>query len=212
MLPSVGKPIVGLLALLAIAASGCASGNVRGVPADSPDAPAGYVAYDGLAEGFAVALPDTYVAFGPDELDYGDLLADIPADVLGGFEEQAAQILDGGGVLVAFDTSGAADGFVENINILKLPTSSTPVNLYLSASRMQLESLGAEVISAEVVDHPDGNAIRMEFSAPGIGSRGVNFSVLTDDFDWTVTMSTGIDRELTIDPDSVFETFRVTSG
>ena len=201
-----------MIVVLAFAATACDSGNVRGVPADAPDAPAGYVTYDGLTEGFSVALPDTYVAFGPDELDFEEMFAAVPDDILDGFEAQAAQIFSFGGVLVAFDTTGDADEFVENINILKLPTTSTPVNLYLSASRTQLESLGAEVTFAEVVEHPDGEAVRMEFSAPAIGSSGVNFSLLTDDFDWTVTMSTGLGRGLTIDPDTVFDSFSVASG
>ncbi|MDJ0954440.1 MAG: hypothetical protein QNJ81_12245 [Acidimicrobiia bacterium] len=208
-----GRRRVGLLVVaLALAGTACDSENVRGVPGDSPDAPDGYVVYDGFTEGFTVALPDSYIAFGPDELDYDELFAAVPDEVLDGFETQAAQIFSFGGVLVAFDTTGSTDEFVENLNILKLPTTSTPVNLYLSASRTQLESLGAEVISAEVVDHPDGDAIRMEFSAPSIGSTGVNFSVLTDDFDWTVTMSTGIGSELAIDPDVVFASFRIASG
>ncbi len=205
-----GKSIALLVCVVALAA--CSSNSVSGVPEDSPAPPNGYVLYDGLTEGFRIALPETYVAFGPDELDYEAVLEDVPADVLDGFEAQAAQIFSFGGVLMAFETTEATDAFVENINILKLPTSSIPVDQYLEASVAQLESLGAEVISTEVVAHPDGEAIRMEFQAPSIGSSGANFTILTEDFDWTVTMSTGLTSQLVIDPDVVYDSFRVASG
>ncbi len=198
--------LVGLVAALTFTACG---GNVRGVPGESPDAPTGYFTYDGLTEGFRVSLPESYVAFGPDELDYEEIFAEVPDELLQGFEDQAAQIFSFGGVLMAFDVASGADGFVENMNILRIPTSSTPVNLYMSSAKLQMEGIGAEVISAEVVDHADGDAIRMVFRAPEFGSSGVNFTVLTDEYDWTITISTGLNEDLQIEPDVVFDSFRI---
>lgn len=184
-------------------------GNVRGVPAGSPDTPAGYVTYDGLTEGFRISLPESYVAFGPDELDYEELFGEVPEGTIDGLEDQVAQIFSFGGVLMAFDLDDLNDTFMENMNILRIPSASTPVNLYMSSAKLQMEGIGAEVISAEIVDHPDGDAIRMEFRAPEFGSSGWNFTVLTDEYDWTITISTGLDEGLRAEPDTVFDSFRI---
>lgn len=172
--------------------------------------PTGYELYDGTTEGFQLVLPTGWTTFGPDDLDYGEFFEGAEDEVdLGGLEQELASGFDQGGVLMAFDFENSPPEFVDNANVLRVPATPLSPSGYAKVITQQFEGFGATDVVAEVVTVPAGEAVRLTYELPQFGNVGYSLTVPGDEWDWAITISVSDPKTMTVNPDAVFDSFRV---
>jgi len=204
--PRTVRRVAGLLAVALLAAcsdraddSPLAEGAATDQGADGSDQPAaGGEVPDGwqriTGDGVSLAVPGDWVDVPLDEFEMGaEDLQDALPEADEAMLEQAASVVQQGGVLLAFGPPGAS-GFTDNINVLALPVSAELEELEQQAE-LGLGAVGAELASKEVVEVPSGRAVRVSYSLELDGAegpytvRGVQYYVVADGRTFVLTVS-----------------------
>jgi hypothetical protein len=178
------------------------------------DVPDGFEAFVDEEEGFALALPEEWSEFDLDDPDLEEALDEMAdsnpnlADAL----NQAQAVAASGGVLFAVDPSDLP--FAANLNIIKTPGAGGDPAALESVVISQLESVGAEAVSAEVVDLPVGEALRVEYVLPlnlpdggQVDVHGVQHTLSAGGSTWTITFSTDDIEADEATADAIMESF-----
>ena len=132
---------------------------------------------------------------------------------MGSALDQAEAMIAAGGVLFALDP--AQFPFAPNINILRSP-GEVDLEFAQTTVDSQLEGIGAENITSEIVELPVGEALAIEYDLPlnlADGStmqvHGVQYQIPTAGSTWAITMTTD-DMAANGDQfDQMIETFTV---
>lgn len=166
-----------------------------GSDVEAPDLPDGWGVIEG--DGVTIGAPDEWTGvplaefiMGGDDLE--QLLPDVDPAML----NQASQIIEQGGVLLAFGPT--VDDFTDNVNILAMPIPATMDDLEREAD-LGMAQLGADVDSIEPVDLPVGEALRVRYSLTFQGPegpvtiQGVQFFIPQDRTTYVMTVSASAD-------------------
>ncbi len=174
--------------------------------------PSGYELFDGSENGFEIALPEDWTFFGPDDLDFGDFLSDVDfgdASQYAQIQDQIVGMFNQGGVLFAFDFGRGTEDFVDNVNVLRAPSSSLSASGHQKLNEDQYQAFGATVLASDVAQVAAGEAAVLRYEIPEFGSFGISYTIPTDDNDWFVTISVRDLDNMSLDPDLVINSFRV---
>ncbi len=113
-----------------------------------------------------------------------------------------------GSVLFAMDPVPKSD-FFDNVNVLRSPASGFTAEGIANLLAAQMEQMvNAQDVTAEVVTLPSGDAARVSYRLPDLGSEGILFQIFTDDAEWVVTFSTGDFETFEYDVDEMIDSFR----
>ena len=167
--------------------------------------------FDGFANGFEIALPEDWTSFGPDDLDFGEFLAEIDfgATQFDQIQDQIVGMFNQGGVMFAFDFGRGTEAFVDNVNVLRAPASSLSASGHQKLNEDQYRALGATVLFSETIQAAAGEAAVLRYEIPEFGSFGISYVIPTGDNDWFVTISARDLEDMSLDPDLVINSFRI---
>ena len=163
-----------------------------------------------VGDGFSIAVPSGWTPFGPEDLDFGELFEAAEEEVdLGILEGQLAAVFEQGGLLMAFDFENARPEFVDNLNILRTVASPLTASGLNRISVEQYEQFGATNVESEVITVPAGEGALITYTLPQFGNDGFSLTVLGEEYDWTITISVRDAQAMAIDPDVIFDSFRI---
>jgi hypothetical protein len=161
-------------------------------PDDAAALPSGWHRVTG--DGVSLGVPEDWTAVPLDQVELGsEDLKDVLPDADEAMLDQAASIVQQGGVLLVFGPEGDAQ-FTDNINVLELPVAAKPEQMEDEASA-GLEQVGATLHSMDRVEVPNGTAVRVayaiEFQGPDgpVSIEGVQFYVPGDGKTYVITLS-----------------------
>jgi hypothetical protein len=159
---------------------------------DSGDLPSGWHRVTG--DGVSLGVPEDWEAVPLDEVELGsEDLQDVLPDADKAMLDQAASIVQQGGVLLVFGP-GSAEQFTDNINVLELPVAADPDQMEDEAAT-GLQQVGATLRSMDRVEVPSGTAVRVayaiEFQGPDgpVTVEGVQFYVPGGKKTFVITVS-----------------------
>jgi hypothetical protein len=213
------KGRLGVLAAILLTVGACSGADnvmsadeivVTPIEAESAVIPSGYEQFNG--DGFTVAVPAEWVSLGPDDLDFGEVVdagveeAGLEDEFLA---EAAASAFEQGGLLMAFDFVNSSPSFVDNINVIRLPSSPLSPSGMAEVTEAQYEAFGATDVGSELVTVPAGQGAVITYTLPQFGNEGISLIVLGEEYDWVVTISASDLVTATIDADVVFDSFRI---
>jgi|GEM_PF-6318565 len=169
-------------------------GGSEGAEVEVPD---GWQVIEG--DGVSIAVPDEWIDVPLEEFEMGsedfqELMPEADEAML----NQAAQVVQQGGVLLAFGPP--VDDFTDNLNILELPVRAELDQLEREA-QLGMDALGAEMRSLDRVELPAGDAIRVRYSAEfqspegPFTVEGVQFYIPVDGATYVLTISTVADPD-----------------
>jgi hypothetical protein len=161
-----------------------------GSDAGTADVPEGYEVIEG--DGVSIAAPDHWQEVSADDFamseeEFAEAFPDAPESLI----EQGANAVDSGAVLVAYDFESER---FDNVNILEMG-GVPPLDVIEAQARLELEAVGADIVSLDEADVPAGDALRAEYTvtlnAPDgpVDVHGVQYYVVTDDEAFVVTFS-----------------------
>ena len=126
---------------------------------DAADVPDGWKVVEG--DGVSVAVPDDWRDVPIEDFAMGEEeLREAMPEADDAMLEQAASVVQQGGVLLAFGPP--VDGFTDNVNILRLPVAADIEQLEAEAE-LGMGQVGADVQSMQRVDLPAGEAVRVRY-------------------------------------------------
>lgn len=156
------------------------------------EAPAGFLRHVDTEYGFVMDLPENWLTIGTDPADLEQML-DLGGEIAGVDPELldlARDSIAGGVALIAYDTLALDTPFATNLNVLRTErVGGIGPTLYENVVPAQLELFGAEDISTSRTSLPAGEAVITEFSTPALDSRGLQYTIFTEDHLWIITLS-----------------------
>lgn len=163
--------------------------------------------FGGPEVGFTMLVPEGWVTMGADDFDT-EALADALGD---GFDPAVIEAMEtafaSGSVLFAMDPVSKSE-FFDNVNVLKSPASGFTAEGIANLLAAQMEQMvNAQDVTAEVVALPAGDAARVSYRIPDLGSEGILFQIFTDDADWVVTFSSADFGAFEYDVDEMIDSF-----
>jgi hypothetical protein len=174
-----------------------APGSTAVVPASTgppPSTPADYRTIDASKEGFTIAVPSAWRTIDLTKPDVAAQLRTIASKLpanLSSYVDTFIGLASRGGVLLAVDPASAANGFLNNMNVVHTGTATSLAGAE-PALRKQYESLGATdiVFTKTSVDQHDALAVSYRLTLATQSVEGLQYVIVGEPQIYFVTFTT----------------------